>query len=147
MRVLIVTPASLTSTLGNSVTARRWAGLIESLGHRVEILATYEGQDCDLLLALHARRSHDSILRYRQERGAAPLIVALTGTDLYRDLPGSAEALESLQLGDRLVVLQKQALEALPEAVRAKGRVTNKLFRNSSMNRPHIFYYQRKVKK
>ena len=123
MRIEVVTPAAIASTLGNSVTARRWAGQLEKLGHDVEIMPMYEAQNCDLLVALHAQRSHDSVMRYRSSRGDAPLVVALTGTDLYRDLPGSAEARESLQVADRLVVLQQHGLTDLPEEVREKGLV------------------------
>lgn len=51
------------------------------------------------------------------------MTVVLTGTDLYRDLPGDAAAAESLRLADRLVVLQDEGLRALPRASRAKARV------------------------
>ena len=57
---------------------------------------TWQGEACDALIALHARRSHESIVRYASTK--KPLIVTLTGTDLYRDLPDSAEARESLEL-------------------------------------------------
>ena len=50
-------------------------------------------------------------------------MVALTGTDLYRDLPASAEARRSLALADRLVVLQDEARRALPARLRARTRV------------------------
>jgi putative glycosyltransferase (TIGR04348 family) len=72
---------------------------------------------------VHATKSHAAILRWRAERGAAPLVVALAGTDLYQDLPGSPEAVRSLELADALVVLQPRALEALPAHVRHKARV------------------------
>jgi putative glycosyltransferase (TIGR04348 family) len=83
----------------------------------------WRGEPCDALIALHARRSYDSIVRYRKERGGAPLVVTLTGTDLYRDLPDSAEARESLELADRLIVLQEAALDELAPPLRAKARV------------------------
>ena len=123
MKIEVVTPAAICSTLGNSVTARRWAGHLERLGHQVEIAPSYDDQNCDLLVALHAKRSHDSVMRYRSFRGDAPLVVALTGTDLYRDLPGSVEARESLRVANRLVVLQQHGLADLPEDVRDKGMV------------------------
>lgn len=123
MKIELVTPAAISSTLGNSVTARRWARHFEGLGHRVEIVPSHQEQDCDLMVALHARRSHDSVMRYRRSRGDAPLVVALTGTDLYRDLPDSISAQESLRAADRLVVLQQHGIGDLPAEVRDKGIV------------------------
>ncbi len=52
-----------------------------------------------------------------------PLIVALTGTDLYYDLKHSKLARESPELATRIVVLQPKALEDLPLSLHAKTRV------------------------
>ena len=72
------------------------------------------------MLALHARRSHASIKAFA---GAKPLAVALTGTDVYRDIHKSAEACESLELAERLIVLQPRAARELPVRLRAKVHV------------------------
>ena len=82
LRVCLVTPAPKGSRKGNRVTAVRWAHLLRDLGHGVVIAERFEGQRCDILVALHALRSADSIRRYRAERPDAPLVVTLTGTDL-----------------------------------------------------------------
>ena len=50
-------------------------------------------------------------------------MVTLTGTDLYRDLPDSAEARASLEAADRVIVLQDAALAELAPPVREKARV------------------------
>ena len=76
-----------------------------------------------MLVALHARKSHPSIARFRRRHPKAPLVVALTGTDLYHDLRTSALARRSLALASRLVVLQPRGVAALRMAVRAKARV------------------------
>src|SRR6185503_8009519 len=108
---------------GNCHTATRWASMLRSAGHRVAVSVAWQGERCDALIALHARRSHDSVARFRGERGAAPLAVVQTGTDLYRDLPQSAEARRSLALADRVIVLQDAALKEISASIRGKARV------------------------
>ena len=121
--ITIVTPAKAGTRTGNRHTAQRWAALLRGLGHRVSVAVQWRGEACDVLLALHARRSHASILDYRRKFPAKPLVVVLTGTDLYRDLPASAEARRSLELADRIVVLQTEARRELPLKQRRKTRV------------------------
>jgi len=123
LRIAIVTPAPPRSLHGNRVTALRWARILRQLGHRVTVAQSYEGESSDMLIALHARRSHDSIKRFHRERPNKPLIVALTGTDLYRDLPKSERTRLSLELATRLIVLQPKALDELPKRLHAKTRV------------------------
>ncbi len=93
------------------------------LGHQAQILPRWEGEPCDLLLALHARKSHASVKAFARACPELPLVVALTGTDLYLDLPDNVEARESLVLADRLVLLQEHGRGFLPEDERAKARV------------------------
>ncbi len=52
-----------------------------------------------------------------------PLVVVLTGTDLYRDIRTDASAQRSLQQATHLVVLQEQGVLELEPALRAKCRV------------------------
>jgi putative glycosyltransferase (TIGR04348 family) len=122
-RIFIVTPARPGARSGNLHTATRWAAMLRSAGHRVAVALAWRGEPCDVLIALHARRSHDSVLKYREARPRAPLIVVLTGTDLYQDLPASAEARRSLELADRLIVLQEAALKNLANDSRKKSRI------------------------
>ena len=122
--VRIVTPAPPGSTSGNRVTAERWARRLGELGCRVVVEEELGAADGELLIALHARRSHAAAARWAAERPAAPLVVALTGTDVYRDVPaGDAAARSSLALATRLVALQARAADALPAALRDKVRV------------------------
>jgi len=109
--------------VGNRVTAERWARMLRGLGHRVSIATGWDGQACDLLVALHARKSHPSIARFRQRHPTVPLVVALTGTDLYQDLRTSARARRSLALATRVVVLQPNGVASMPRPFRAKARV------------------------
>lgn len=123
MKIALVTPAPAQFHTGNRTTADRWARLLSQLGHQVNVQKSWDGEECDLLIALHARRSFPAIQRFRQKHPIAPLVVALTGTDLYGDLESSAEAICSLELASRIVVLQALAAEAVPESARRKVRV------------------------
>lgn len=123
MKIFLACPAPPRSLKGNRVTAARWANFLKELGHRVRIGKDWDDGDDDLLIALHARKSHASVRRFRRAFPARPIIVALTGTDLYHDLPRSARARRSLDLADRLVVLQPRALDELTAPQRRKARV------------------------
>lgn len=119
----MVTPAPAGTRHGNRVTAVRWARLLRQLGHQVRVRQHDDGDAADVLVALHARRSHAAVRSFRRRYPERPVVVALTGTDLYRDLPGSGAAQRSLRLATRLVVLQPLALRRLPPSVRGKARV------------------------
>jgi len=123
VRIVLVTPAPRGSTRGNRVTAVRWARILRQLGHRVAVQEEYDGAACDVLIALHARRSFDSAARFRKRHPQLPLIVALTGTDLYQDLHNSLQARRSLEWATRLVVLQPLGVRQLPEHLRSRARV------------------------
>lgn len=128
---MIVTPALADANNGNWQTARRWAAML-SATHPVDLVAGWPptpGQlaqaspEPALMIALHARRSAASIAAWRQAHPAAPLVVALTGTDLYRDIDADASAQRSLELADALVVLNELGAQRLPKALRPKCRV------------------------
>jgi putative glycosyltransferase (TIGR04348 family) len=123
MRIFMACPAPPHSRKGNRVTAVRWARLLRSLGHRLTIGQEYDETPCALCIALHARRSHPAVVQYRRRYPAGPLVVALTGTDLYRDIRTSRLAQESLELADRLLVLQPKGRAELPPRLRRKVRV------------------------
>lgn len=123
VKALIVTPAPRGSLSGNRRTAVRWAEMLEGLHHRSKIVEEYQGDACDVMIGLHAAKSADSIARFRAERPAAPLLVALTGTDLYGSLQHSKAAMRSLDLATRLIALHPLAGEALPENLRPRLRV------------------------
>ena len=72
------------------------------------------------MLALHARRSAASIHAWAQACPGKPLIVVLTGTDLYRDIKTDPIARQSLALATHLVVLQDAGMAEVPEAWRSK---------------------------
>jgi putative glycosyltransferase (TIGR04348 family) len=123
--VVIVSPAVAASNNGNWQTASRWRDMlaptmdVRVAQHWPDAAAT----DDSVMLALHARRSADSVQAWASERGGRRLAVVLTGTDLYQDILVDPQAQRSLALAGRLVVLQALGVEALPPAYRAKARV------------------------
>ena len=123
MRIQLICPAPPGSLSGNRVTALRWARILRSLGHRLRITQAYDGASCDLLVALHAARSADAVFAFRRRYPGRPVIVALTGTDLYRDLPRQERPWQVLALTTRLVAFQPLAARALPRRLRRKLRV------------------------
>jgi putative glycosyltransferase (TIGR04348 family) len=86
------------------------------------VRTVWDGEPDDALVVLHARRGHASVRRWRRERPRAPLVVVLTGTDVYGDLGRSASARASLAAATRVVLLQPLAVRELPPAARAKAR-------------------------
>ncbi len=124
MRIRLITPAPPRSRAGNRATAARWAGILRSLGHRVDVAMDYAGESADLMVALHAWRSAQAIVRFADLRPRRPLIVALTGTDAYQFVYSHPEPTgRSIALADRLVGLHELIAEAVPAEDRAKVRV------------------------
>ena len=123
MKICLITPAPAHSRTGNRVAALRWARLLRELNHHVVLAQEYKSQSCDLMIALHARRSHDSMVLFRERHPNLPLILALVGTDLYGDIHTDSSAQESLELADRFIVLQPMGIKELPERLTYKARV------------------------
>jgi len=120
--IVVVTPALAAANNGNWQTAQRWARML-SEHYRVRVADRWIAGDERLMIALHARRSAASIAAWRSSHPKRPLVVVLTGTDLYRDIATDADAQRSLELADRLIVLQRLGVQALPQPQRAKARV------------------------
>ena len=138
--IIIVTPALAAANNGNWQTARRWSRLLAD-NYQVQVTGAWPNAAPNdhpdrhhpsapsaplvddaavLMIALHARRSAASLLAWRVRHPARPLVLVLTGTDLYRDIQTDPVAQRSLQLADRLVVLNELGAAALPPEHRAK---------------------------
>jgi putative glycosyltransferase (TIGR04348 family) len=89
----------------------------------VSVAQHWDGRDADLMIALHARRSHQSIADFALAHPHRPLLLALTGTDLYRDIRTDTNAQESMALATRMIVLQELGLRELSPVLRRKTDV------------------------
>jgi putative glycosyltransferase (TIGR04348 family) len=133
-KIVIVTPALASANNGNWQTARRWARFL-SREYQVRMTATWQSGDEAIMIALHARRSAPSIGAWHLSHPKRPLIVVLTGTDLYRDIDNDAAAKESLRMADRLVVLNELGPDHVPLAYRDKVTVC---LQSSAPRQPHL---------
>lgn len=120
--IALLTPALAQANNGNWQTANRWAHMLRP-NYRVKLQSVWQDGNEALLIALHARRSAPAIRAWRERHPTRPVVLVLTGTDLYRDIADDAQARRSLQLADRLVVLNALGVAALPPEFRAKARV------------------------
>lgn len=131
MQARIVTPAPPRARTGNRVTALRWAAMLRSLGWHVGVCTPGQyaalgdaAEGDDLLVALHAVKSHASIMSFRERFPDRPVILGLAGTDLIVGDPDRDAALKaSLQAATRVVALQPAAFESLPRVEPSRGRV------------------------
>ncbi len=119
--IVIVTPATASSNNGNWHTAARWRSFL-SLTTRTEIVEQWDGEPASAMIALHARRSAESIARFHLAYPNHPLALVLTGTDIYGDMGDDAVVQHSLACASHLVVLQEEALTRLSPADCAKAR-------------------------
>ena len=116
MHILLITPASPGSKAGNRATAERWKQLLESVGHSVDVITDYQGEPCDLFIALHAWRSAGAVQRFRDTWPSTPLIVALNGTDIYQHQHLYPDATYgSMDRADALIGLHDQVANDIPE--------------------------------
>ncbi|TDI57083.1 MAG: TIGR04348 family glycosyltransferase [Acidobacteria bacterium] len=121
MRAVLVAASHLGRQSGNSVTAVRWQSILQDLGWNTTLHNQFNGESADLMIALNAYRSAESILTFRDRYPDRALIVALTGTDLYRFLRSDPEkTTAAVAAADRLVVLNNLAPRVLAADQRDK---------------------------
>lgn len=124
-QLVIVTPALREANNGNWQTAQRWQRHLQDR-YFVRVVKQWPMSlacsDC-AMIALHARRSAESVANWARVYPGRRLAVVLTGTDLYRDIGSDESARRSLQLAQKLVVLQEAAPAALAPELRAKCHV------------------------
>ena len=124
MKISLVTPAGKQSRSGNRATAARWAGILRDLGHRVQVSEADDGADSDLMVAVHAWRSAESIDQFAALHPDRPLVVALAGTDIYRFQESHPEITHgSMEKATALVCLHDLVDRAIPAQFHQKLHV------------------------
>jgi putative glycosyltransferase (TIGR04348 family) len=124
MKISLITPAPKDTRTGNRTTAVRWARLLRNLGHRVDVATRYDDSPADVMIALHAWRSADSVRAWRSRYPQQPLIVGLGGTDIYRFQHSDPDVtLGSMRVADMLVGLHDLVSDAIPEEMQGRLRV------------------------
>lgn len=100
----------------------RYSRILQSLGYRTRVVSSSHAVPAaDLLLALHARKSAGFIAAFRKKFPVRPIVVVLTGTDVYGPLSRSHAALGALAAADAIVTLQPLAIRRIPRALRKKA--------------------------
>ena len=125
--IVIISPALREANNGNWQTAARWQKMLSPIA-KVRIAKEWTGNSAEdaqdtAMFALHARRSASAIAAWHAKHGAQGLAVALTGTDLYRDIQTDKSAQQSLEYAQKLIVLQELGAAALPAHLRHKADV------------------------
>ncbi len=109
------------------MTALRWAAILRSLGQTVRIVPSSfgieRGAGCDVLIALHAVKSAAVVADFRRSYPGRPVVVTLTGTDVFQDGSTAGVLAKTLARADRIITLQNQMGAAVPSEHRAKVRV------------------------
>jgi len=112
VRIVISEPTTGGAQTGNLRQAAQWARYLEALGHDVALRQGGSDPAADVLIALNASKSHGPIAAFRAAHPGSPIVVVLTGTDLYPAL--DEDAIASLRMADRIVALQPRARDQVP---------------------------------
>lgn len=130
--ILVASPYATDASRGNSVSARRIAGILEEIGHQAQHVegTSNDAHDGALMIALHARKSAPAMRAFKAAYPERPLIVLLTGSDLHADLLTTSKrrdtVMESIQQAECLVVCQEGSLRDIPDSFRDKAMVVPK---------------------
>lgn len=135
-RVEIVTPAPPGTLHGNRITALRWHRFLSRLNYQSTVTEQWSGKSCDVLIALHGLRSYDSIKEFKKTHPECPVVLIMTGTDIYRDLKNSKKVIQSMEMADVIVTLQPEAIASLPKQFHPKVRVIYQSVKSISRKSP-----------
>ena len=124
LHITIHTPAQTLIRAGNRVTADRWQAILASLGHRVDVTTAYDGAPADILIAIHAWRSANAVVRFAGLYRERPIIVCLSGTDIYAYQQSHPEVTHATMAhAAALVGLHDLVGQSIPARFRSKLQV------------------------
>jgi putative glycosyltransferase (TIGR04348 family) len=141
LHIEIVTPAPPGTLHGNRITALRWHQFLSRLSYQSTVTEHWSGKSCDVLIALHGLRSYDSIQEFKKAYPNHPVILIMTGTDIYRDLKNSTKVIKSMEMADAIVVLQPDAIESLPKKFHHKVQVIYQSVKSITRKAPPKRYF------
>ncbi|HZN37322.1 MAG TPA: glycosyltransferase [Planctomycetota bacterium] len=122
LHVVIATPAPRGSGSGNRVTALRWALLLRQLGAHVKVVESWNGQVCNLLVAVHAVKEARSVLAAAVALPRLRIAVLLAGTDIYPHFAPDGDTAAALARADVVIALQRHGADSMPDGIRRKVR-------------------------
>ena len=126
MKIILITPAAKLAKNGNRTTAIRWARILRKLGHQVRVDVEWDGRPADMMVAIHAWRSAQSALQFREHYPKRPLIVLLAGTDIYRfQKSHPKKTYRCMEIADGLACLHGQVYRSIPAEFTSKLHVVH----------------------
>ena len=115
MNITIITPAGHLAKNGNRTTAVRWKKILNRIGHQVHVATEWDETPTDLMIAIHAWRSANSAKKFREKFSDKPLIVLLSGTDIYKFQHSHPQkTFNSMEIADILVCLHDEVRNSIP---------------------------------
>jgi glycosyltransferase involved in cell wall biosynthesis len=95
---------------------------LTSLGYRTRIVtSTGAVGDAGILVALHAYKTSRFVANFHRKFPPRPIVVVLTGTDVYSSSLYSRTATNALEAAGAIVTLQPLAIERLPKRLQKKA--------------------------
>ena len=121
MNITLITPAGHLAKNGNRTTALRWAKILTMLDHQVQVETAWDGRPADLMVAIHAWRSAESARLFQKEFPDSPLIILLSGTDIYKFQHTHPKVtLYSMKIANALACLHDEVYNSIPSQYRHK---------------------------
>lgn len=123
MKIGIFYPESEANSSGNQITASRWAGFLEELGHDIELDTKYEGGSFHLAICLNVLKTADIASAIRHSCPSAVLCIAITGTDLHSNSQDQSKSIATLKKADAIIAINPASIEILPNDLREKTQL------------------------